>query len=106
MSLDDLFTECAESQWHISNLYQSSSTGLWRVNLYHPEPGGASYGDWAEATTLHEALAEAMAKMADAEFEADTAPTFSQSREAPPSPSGLLAKLGLAKPKVTIERRL
>lgn len=106
MYLDNLFTACAESNWRVSNLYQSPNTGLWRVNLYHSVEGGAHYGDWAEATTLHEALAEAMSKMSDAEFIADQPTTFSQAREPRPSSSTLLASLGLGRPKVKIERRI
>jgi len=103
-SLDALFAECAESDWRVSNLYQSHETSLWRVNLYHRVEGGAEYGDWAEADTLHEALAEAMANMAHREYTADIAPTASQVTMDSIRPS-LLTVLGI-RPKVQIERRL
>jgi hypothetical protein len=104
--IDDLIAEIASLGWFLNNCYQADAT-LWRVNLRRPDPAndGDWFTDWAEAPTFAEALELCIVKMAEAEF-AETPPVVFAKDRTPTQSSGLLAKLGLGKPKVPFERRI
>lgn len=99
--IDSLLTEIADSGWLFNNCYQIDAT-LWRVNLRRPADSGDYFTDWATAPTLAEALAECMAKLADAEFEEERQPQVSKASGA--KPPSLLAQLGFQRPTINLRR--
>lgn len=59
MTLDALFSELAELDWLVNNMYQLDD-GTWRVSLRSPGAGGDWFTGFAERPTLEEALAAAI----------------------------------------------
>lgn len=106
--MEQLLEDIAESGWLFNNCYQVDSA-LWRVSLRRPDGSGDWFSDWAEGPTLASALTDCMAKLADAEWEESHQPkaihgAIPDNSTLERSAKSLLARLGLAKPK--IERRI
>ena len=65
--MDELITSILDRGWLFNNCYQVDA-GLWRVNLRRPDGEGDWFTDWAEASSLQQALETCLDKMEQAEW--------------------------------------
>lgn len=98
--IDELLYDLANQGWLVNNCYQVDAA-LWRISLRRPVPNGDWFTDWAEGTTLEDAITECMSKLLDATFAEDTPVTYTL---APEQSLAELLKI-IRRPSIPIKRR-